>query len=275
MPEPADQPPKPPRTWRPMAAGVAGILLTLGLVWFLGVVVIPLWGTKRIVGDCVSDKRPRSEAVKQLGGNQRAASRLRLYISLPASMAPNQLAAVDMLTGCGRPGTDALVSLMSHRDAKIRAMAASRFQITTIEGPERAARALGRLLFDEDEEVRDQAGGALFEMATRERALVQDTLPALIRCVESSEMVCNRQWAIEVLCKMGETAKPAIPALLEAAKRPDSDGYHSYYCYGCIALIDENEGRPFLAAMLNDEDAEKREYAARVLEKIREKGKRK
>ena len=42
MPDVAEQPAKPVRTWRPMALWSAGILLVLGLLWFIGAVVVVL-----------------------------------------------------------------------------------------------------------------------------------------------------------------------------------------------------------------------------------------
>jgi hypothetical protein len=52
--EPSADPAPPLRTWRPMAAWTGAILLALGLAWFVGAVVVPVWqvrsGLKSLVG---------------------------------------------------------------------------------------------------------------------------------------------------------------------------------------------------------------------------------
>jgi hypothetical protein len=49
MPEAAEQPAKPRRTWLPMTLWTAGILLALGLAWFVGAVVVPVWQVRSTV----------------------------------------------------------------------------------------------------------------------------------------------------------------------------------------------------------------------------------
>lgn len=62
MPDVAEQPAKPLRTWRPMAVWTAGILLALGLVWF----VASIWNAKvgtieRTVAELADEKAVLSD----------------------------------------------------------------------------------------------------------------------------------------------------------------------------------------------------------------------
>jgi hypothetical protein len=91
----------PLRTWRPMAAWTAGILLALGLAWFVGAVVVPVMEVRKVVGEYCKQTRwvgkrwppwPAHEenAIKGLGGPDAAVRKLALYIRFPQWVAPNQ-----------------------------------------------------------------------------------------------------------------------------------------------------------------------------------------
>ncbi|MBN2130871.1 MAG: hypothetical protein JW741_15320, partial [Sedimentisphaerales bacterium] len=49
MPDVGDRPPSPRRTWVPMTLWASSILLALGLAWFVGAVVVPVWRVRRCV----------------------------------------------------------------------------------------------------------------------------------------------------------------------------------------------------------------------------------
>jgi len=76
---------KAPRTWRPMVGWTLGMLVVLGLAWFVGAVVVPVWKTRAVVVRCGPDygslgwESHLAKAVKELGGHKAAPQRLRLY----------------------------------------------------------------------------------------------------------------------------------------------------------------------------------------------------
>ena len=84
MIEPADQPAKPLRPWRPMAAWTAGIVLALGLAWVVAAVVVPVWqvraAVRRTYGVPAWNGYPQAameKEVRSLGSPERAAERTR------------------------------------------------------------------------------------------------------------------------------------------------------------------------------------------------------
>lgn len=85
MPEPADQPAKPLRTWLPMALWTAALLLALGLIWSIAAVVVPVWRTHATVRAFQTQKGSEAglSAINNLGGQDRARKRLLLYLGLP------------------------------------------------------------------------------------------------------------------------------------------------------------------------------------------------
>ncbi|HOX08413.1 MAG TPA: hypothetical protein PK280_18605 [Planctomycetota bacterium] len=108
MTEPADQPAKPLRTWRPMAAWTAAILLALGLAWFVGAVVVPVWQVNNAVNDL---ERSQPAKVHYLGlasaiegrlldNPREAARKTRLYIRLLRPSGDRESAAYLLLQIC-------------------------------------------------------------------------------------------------------------------------------------------------------------------------------
>jgi hypothetical protein len=142
MPEPADHPPRPLRTWRPMAAWTAGMLLALGLAWFVGAVAVPVWQVRREVltvrprvpalGDipplCLHeawDSWQPGPAVDQLGGPDNAVSKLGLYLRLPNMIAPRKDRAAKALGSCAADkSVPVLEGLLLERDVVVRQAAA-------------------------------------------------------------------------------------------------------------------------------------------------------
>ena len=103
MTEPADQPkaPKPLRTWRPMILWSAGILLVLGLVWFVAAVMVPFLQVRWAVQRAVVSTPYYSKEIDRLGGERAAARKLRLYLRMPMNWAPCRKTAIHMLLECG------------------------------------------------------------------------------------------------------------------------------------------------------------------------------
>jgi hypothetical protein len=130
--------PSPPlRTWRPMVLWSAGILLALGLVWFVGAVVVPAWQTRGVIDDycrkTFGNAQPRtppppgyyeSPTIEALGGGARAAGQIRVYLSLPAKSSAHVYSAIYLLGWCGPPATPVLQRFLRDSDPSVRAAAA-------------------------------------------------------------------------------------------------------------------------------------------------------
>lgn len=130
-------PSKPPRTWGPVLLWTVGILLALGLAWFVGAVVYPVYRTRAVVDDfwrelrCGPDLPPAEEekavkeSVRLLGGPERAAGNVRLYLALPDSLALHKMDSLALLGGCGRHGSLVLADVLAGHDSRLRDAAIS------------------------------------------------------------------------------------------------------------------------------------------------------
>jgi len=183
-------PPSPPlRTWRPMAAWTGGILLALGLAWFVGAVVVPVFETRTVIRRCVASNRaaiefPRMvksakqdqlEAIEHLGGARNAVRRLRIFRHAPdwfteRGAQPDDLRnkdwAILLLGHCGQPGAAELVPML--RDGQKRTQLLALMALERL-GPRAAETAsLEPLLADEDSWVRTAAAEALKKIRDEE-----------------------------------------------------------------------------------------------------------
>ena len=165
MSESAGQPVQPPlRTWRPIALWTAGILLALGLAWFVGAVVVPVWQTRAAVTRCYDRRallaRALVDEVDVLGGPDEATQKLGLYLRVPDPLAPHRMIATRMLGECGRCAVPALKSLLDDEDKTVRYWAA--WELGNVgTAAEDTAPALTRALADADGDVRQAAADAL------------------------------------------------------------------------------------------------------------------
>jgi len=175
MPEPAEQPAKPLRTWRPMAAWTAGILLALGLIWFVAAVVVPVWQTDKVLRAprphperlLVPYERWRSgelepyvEAVNSLGGPETASGRLSVYLRTPRRIAPHKAKAIFILGLCGPHAVPALRRAVKDTDEGLRCQAI--WALSQIgAGAQPAVADLQQALGDESDRVRTAAAEAL------------------------------------------------------------------------------------------------------------------
>jgi len=166
---------KPLRTWRPMAAWTAGILLALGLVWFVGAVVAPVWQTDKVLRDprphperllvpyerwSSSELKPYVEAVNSLGGPETASNRLSVYLRTPRRIAPHKEKAIFILGLCGPNAVPALRRAIQDTDEGLRCQAI--WALSQIgAGAQPAVADLQQALGDESDRVRSFAAEAL------------------------------------------------------------------------------------------------------------------
>jgi HEAT repeat protein len=128
MPQAADPPAKLLRTWRPMAAWSAGIVLALGLAWLICAVAAPAWQVHRVLADeaeMVAKGRPAlaPSPVDRLGGKATAARKLDLYLRLPKGLARYKRGALALLAGCGPAGVGPVLRTLGSPDDDLRARA--------------------------------------------------------------------------------------------------------------------------------------------------------
>jgi len=163
--EPAEQPAKPLRTWRPMALWSAAILAALGLTWFVGAVVVPMVLTHRALERGGADNEINGEAViAELGGPERAARRLTGYLRLPDRLASRRAVAAYELGLCERRAVPALLGCLSDPNPDVRAMAAVGLELAEAT-PEEAVPGLAGLLRDANANVQCNAAQALAGLA--------------------------------------------------------------------------------------------------------------
>ena len=130
MTEPTERATKPLRTWRPMAAWTAGILLALGLAWFVGAVVVPYAQVRSAIRDLLehadtyeddhSAHEHHTEVVQSLGGPEAALRKVRFYLRLPRPLAPHPEEAAGILGDCGPAGFLAAFDLLDDEDRAVQ-----------------------------------------------------------------------------------------------------------------------------------------------------------
>jgi hypothetical protein len=179
--EKQDLPRPPPRTWRPMAAWAAGILLALGLVWFAAAVVVPAHRTRRLVELYSTAGLPpqatvADDVIRELGGPEKAVSRLQQYVRMPASIAQRKYDGLMLIAYCARRPCVAT----RRYDAPPGMLAPSGFVVVAGErrpGARLAINALQGFLCTGSAEVRQHSATALSWLGLED--LLEDSDPSV------------------------------------------------------------------------------------------------
>jgi hypothetical protein len=194
MSDAAEAPAKPRGNLRGAILWTAGILVALGLAWFVGAVVVPQYRVHSVLRRVVLQKEtvvsgvtrgetdpelsiawraaPGSERFgardsdiregicTRLGGMETATAKLRSYLTLPEWLATKRCEAIYALSCCGHESVPALIRELSSASPDVRCAAA--WALGQV-GPEAAEAAgpLERLLGDGDYGVRLAAERAL------------------------------------------------------------------------------------------------------------------
>jgi hypothetical protein len=127
--EPVSSPPL--RTWRPMAAWTAAILLALGLAWFVGAVVVPVWQVRRVLPNFPGAPDATWDDVvykgymyaPQLGPPESAAHKLSTYIRAPNFVAPRKNLAMHLLRFCREDGRRRIELFRKDSNPELRVLA--------------------------------------------------------------------------------------------------------------------------------------------------------
>jgi HEAT repeat protein len=198
---------------------------TVGLVCWL--VVVPFLQTRAAMERaavvrkrCVFGAGDLRTTLKELGGPERAAGKLTLYLRAPASLAPERALAVEALGMLRRPESRGLLTeFLRHHEAETRKRAAEALGHL---GPDAADSVdeLVRLLADKGERVRGKAADALGQIGPGAASAV----PALAGMLDESSDL-SRNAAISALGGIGPPAREIVPALVKLLDNPRSDAY--------------------------------------------------
>jgi len=145
------------------AAGFAFLgLLAIFCVYFLRPCVEVRAAVRRID----AGKSSCEDAVKFLGGPEKAAAKCAFYVRLPEMLATgeNKYQAFRILYACGQPAVPWLVSLLGSRDAYVRCLAARELGVLN---DSRAVEPLIAALKDSNADIRVIAASALSRLKDR------------------------------------------------------------------------------------------------------------
>ena len=213
-----DHAPEPPDKTRGAVILVTVVIFVLmGGAFFFAAVGGPLLGTHKAVREFRSDAISGEDAVKRLGGPERAAHRLETYLRLPRWMKTDREAATFLLGDCGPTAVPALEKALADPDAAVRYYAAAALGRL---GPEAKAAvpALIKLLADADANVRWRAARALGDIGPEAKSAV----PALVKALADPDADV-RYCAAWALGDIGPAAKAAVPALKKVLENKDED----------------------------------------------------
>jgi hypothetical protein len=232
MPEPTDQPAKPLRTWRPMAAWSGAILLALGLVWFVGAVVVPVWQVRTILAE-IAQTDPSAiaipsqglsvefyglasgkcqEAVERMGGPRKASRTLGICCRLPRKVLARRDACFELLTHCGPDGLATLKRLGRSPDPERRHAALMAIgDCHQADGP--TVQLLTSALREEHPFVRLAAATALGQIGP-------EGVPVLVQELQSTDPTSRALAARGLACADHSTMR-VVPILLQVASDED------------------------------------------------------
>ena len=247
MTEPADPPAPPLRTWRPMAAWTAAILLALGLIWFVAAVVVPVWQVRQAVlktrKNEYLDPALGLKLVEDLGGPAKAAPKLVLYIRMPKSIAPQCETAAMLLGSCGKAGALQAVELLSSPNLRGRISDACVLDAIWRMGPDGdvAVPAIVPLLQDPSSFIRFKAAAALCVVGPR----AQEAFSALLLGLKDP---CEdvRYFSAMALEKIGD--RRAVEPLIECLQ-DKSDLVRRDAARALATLGDPRAVEPLLASL--------------------------
>ena len=103
-----------------MAAWTAGILLALGLAWFVGAVVVPALKVRSVLIEQERELLGDDEVILRLGGKARAAKMIVFYYRLPYAPEPNEPKLHFLLSHTLPEGTEGIAKGLTTGSAAVR-----------------------------------------------------------------------------------------------------------------------------------------------------------
>jgi hypothetical protein len=132
----ADQPQTKPRSRRLHVLWAIALTLLLGLGLFCWLVVVPVWRVRSALERISAEQewsfgQPQSwvsgnpsEEIDRLGGPQKAARAIGLYLRMPRSISSERWLAVYLLKHCGSAGAPELLRALNEDEMVVRILAA-------------------------------------------------------------------------------------------------------------------------------------------------------
>ncbi len=268
------EPVAPPlRTWRPMAAWTAGILLALGLAWFICVLAASFVQVRAAVGridaaieriacgqgaPATEGKAPELE-VAALGGPEKAAAKCSLYLRCPEWLATDDQkgTAFMILSACGPPAVPRAESLLRSSNGHVRADAAR--VLGELKDPQ-SVKLLTCALQDPESQVRWAVLVSLGKLRVS-RAVA----PLIEALSDPSSSAFQRQEAAGALGESGDLR--AIEPLVKVLK--DSDAFVRMIAADALGKFKDPRAIEPLKELLGDSEGVVRSAAAEALKKIR------
>jgi len=213
MPEPADQPAPPLRTWRPMILWTAGILLALGLAWSIAAVAVPYFQVRAAVMRSTAFT-PDAAEMERLGGPEATVRKVSFYLRLPSRLAPNRGGTLGLLWASGKPAVPVLFKLLGDEDEHVRIGAA---ELLTDELRKHAGNEAVELLIAA---LKNDCAGVRIRVADRLGELGDPRAvgPLIIALKDKDEGV--RNFAARSLGRLGDAR--AVEPLISALKDKDN-----------------------------------------------------
>jgi hypothetical protein len=222
-----------------MGLWTTGILLVLGLAWFIGTVAVPFWQVRAEVNTYKLRFRelPSPSAVDRLGGPDRAIPKLALYLRLPERVAGDKWVVLHLLGHCNKDAVPLLLDA-AHRDPRARPIVA--FCLGGMGGKAReAVPFLLAALEDADAETRANAADSLAEVLWE---LEPECFMSELTGILAKGGPDSRRLACIVFGKLREKAAPAIPAL-EKARLDKDEGVRIVAAEALKRIRDEQAGK--------------------------------
>lgn len=300
MSETTQQATKPPRIWRPIVLWTAGILLALGIVWPAAQVASSLRQVSAVLdefgpGCSTAPDKFFDEMcpyyVERLGGAERAAAKLGLYLRMPRRWTEKEYrsyrwVAVTILGYCGRSGVPHLLRELHDQPKLGERTEESALGALGRIGPE-AQETIPDLVRMEahPKDVREEAiTGAIAKIGPEAKVLIPllgeeearfcakdhlvaiglKAVPELIAALKNSNPAVRRM-AAYVLADIKPVPAEVVPALLAALDDPDGETRREAGFSLCRIEPSGGDVALALAKALGSRDTRVREYAAHVL----------
>jgi HEAT repeat protein len=213
MPEPADQPTKPLRPWQPMVLWSAGLLLALGLLWFVAALVVPCLRLHADIKSYLEAPEPKGEAIiGYLGGPKRAMPVLRFYLRLPQRLTgeKDRYKVVYLLQHCGREALPTLIEALHDDGLNMRWYACEVLGAMR----EEARPAVPHIIAALGDKAVGSRAGAAWALGQIE-PVSREAIPALIKATADADWNVRRL-AVRTLGRIGPDAKCAEAAISKA-----------------------------------------------------------
>lgn len=232
----------PVRTWRPMMLWSGGIVLALGLIWLVGVVVVPYWQARALVHDY------SVRSFDRLGPPRDAVRKMRIYLKISRLLPGEEKSrqeTCDAVSMFGGESIPVLVEALSDSDQTVR---------------RRAASVLGECCPDwlsRDAATSENRRDAKQAVSALEKAL-SDQEPSV--CISAALALCRV-----------DPAKTNLTVRFLIGRLQESDEESRLLAAHALSLIgpEAKEAIPMLEAVLKDEHETVRIVAARALKSVR------